>query len=977
VGRPQADPARRAAGGARLADGLRPGDVEKLFQRKLRKHHGDAKAGLAEATTDPVRRSLDGLADGDIRQSVAGLATIPDRPGPAATTPYQPEARDRYTLSRLHATGGIGRVWLARDRGLGRDVALKELRPERAGHPAVAARFLKEAQLTGQLEHPGVVPIYELGRRPEDQQPFYTMRFVRGRTLAEAAAAYHRRRASGEAGPLELRELLTAFAGVCNAVAYAHSRRVLHRDLKPQNVALGDFGEVIVLDWGLAKVLGEYEDGTAPLQVPTNGETDETVQGQVLGTPAYMAPEQAEWRLDLLGPASDVYGLGAILYEILTGRPPFQGDDATAVLRRVVHEPPARPRSVDKTTPAALEAVCLKALAKKPGDRYGTAKELAAEVQRWLADELVSAYREPLAARAGRWVKRHRLAVTSGAAAALMALVGLAVVLAVQAHSNRELAAANRRLEEANERERQRFDLALEAIGSYHKGVSEDVLLKQEQFKELRDRLLGGAASFYHKLEGLLQDQPDDRSRRALGQAYYQLAELTIKVGSNEEALKVHQQGLAVRRERARDSADPEAGADVARSLLSVGQLQMELGDVASARASLEEALAGASNSRSDKAPDLVAYAHQRIGRVLADTGKREEALAAYGRARAIRQKLADANPADASPAVTNVQFRLASSDHDIGILLGHLGKPEQGLAACGRARDIYQRLADANPSFTDFHSSLANIHQTTGWLLTLMGKPEEALAAYERGRVIRQKLADANPAVTEFRSRLASCHNSVGWLLMQANQPKDALAAFGKARDIQQKLVDANPAVTDFQAELAYSHNNIGRLLAATGQPEEALRAYEKARVIQQKLVDANPTVTDFHRGLAATLSRLGILQQRAGRPAEAVASFRRAVALLEQLPSAGFQELYSLACYQALLAGAAVEGSGLTPDEGRAAADAAMATLGRAVAAGFRMAAHLRADTDLDALRQRDDFQKLLKDLEAKAVKKEAESK
>src|SRR5581483_10658458 len=248
-------------------------------------------------------------------------------------------------------------------------------------------------------------------------------------------------------------------------------------DLKPQNVVLGDFGEVIVLDWSLARVMGQSDEGAAPLEVSTNGQTDETAQGQVLGTPAYMAPEQAEGRLDLLGPATDVYGLGAILYEILAGRPPFQGDDTTAVLRRVVHEAPARPRSVDKTAPAALEAVCLKALAKRPGDRYGTAKELAAEVQRFLADEPVSAYREPLAARAGRWVKRHRLTVTSGAAAALVAPVGLAVVLAVQARSNRELAAANRQLGEANERERQRFDLALEAIGSYHKGVSEDVLL--------------------------------------------------------------------------------------------------------------------------------------------------------------------------------------------------------------------------------------------------------------------------------------------------------------------------------------------------------------------------------------------------------------------------------------------------------------------------------------------------------------------
>ena len=208
-------------------------DVEKLLARKLKKHGGDAKASLAEVTPETARQSLAGIADPDVRQSLAGLTTPPMGLVLVSTTAYEPSARDRYTLSRLHATGGIGRVWLARDASVGRDVALKELRPERAGNPAVWARFLKEAQVTGQLEHPGIVPVYEVGCRSEDKQPFYTMRFVRGRTLAEATAAYHRRRATGEAGRLELRELLTTFVGVCNAVAYAHSRGVLHRDLKP------------------------------------------------------------------------------------------------------------------------------------------------------------------------------------------------------------------------------------------------------------------------------------------------------------------------------------------------------------------------------------------------------------------------------------------------------------------------------------------------------------------------------------------------------------------------------------------------------------------------------------------------------------------------------------------------------------------------------------------------------------------------
>jgi serine/threonine protein kinase len=199
-------------------------------------------------------------------------------------------------LTRLHASGGIGRVWLARDSSLGREVALKELQPERIDNPSFWSRFLKEAQITGQLEHPGIVPVYELSRRSENQQPFYTMRFIKGRTLTEAVQAYHHKQKAGEAGPLDLTGLLNAFIGVCQAVAYAHSRGVIHRDLKGQNVVLGDYGEVILLDWGLAKLVDRQEEDPAALSVVVNleGKPEATVQGLVLGTPAYMAPEQAD-----------------------------------------------------------------------------------------------------------------------------------------------------------------------------------------------------------------------------------------------------------------------------------------------------------------------------------------------------------------------------------------------------------------------------------------------------------------------------------------------------------------------------------------------------------------------------------------------------------------------------------------------------------------------------------------------------------
>jgi eukaryotic-like serine/threonine-protein kinase len=359
--------------------------VDYLLERKLKKHGGNARANLASVSND-VKRSLAALGDADIQRS---LADAPQADGldSGATIDYVSGLQQRYTLACLHATGGIGRIWVARDNQLGRDVALKELRPERAGNAVLGERFLREAQITGQLEHPGIVPVYELSRRPDDDQPFYTMRLIKGRTLTESVRDYHQERYRGRADSLKLLALLNAFVSVCNTVAYAHSRGVIHRDLKGHNVVLGDFGEVVILDWGLAKLVGRAEDEPeAPAVVfksSGSSEANLTMQGQALGTPSYMAPEQATGRVDLIDPRTDVYGLGAILYEILTGQPPFTGPEIRDVLRRVQEEQPFPPVQLNPEAPPALEVVCLHALAKKRSDRYASASELALQVQQW------------------------------------------------------------------------------------------------------------------------------------------------------------------------------------------------------------------------------------------------------------------------------------------------------------------------------------------------------------------------------------------------------------------------------------------------------------------------------------------------------------------------------------------------------------------------------------------------------------------
>lgn len=315
--------------------------------------------------------------------AVAGFSRAPGSVGPGGPEGTPPESR--YEMGQLYAEGGIGQVWLARDKQLNRDVALKTLRSELRQHGRAQSRFLQEAQITGQLEHPGIVPVYELVAAPRSGSPFYTMRFVRGRTLVQALRQYHQKRQAGEEEPLGLVSLLSAFVTVCNTVAYAHSRGVIHRDLKGENVLLGDFGEVLVLDWGVAKVLGTREEGgsTHPQSRCLPAEPSQTVQGDVVGTPAYMAPEQAEGRLDLVDSRTDIYGLGAILYEILTGQPPFVGSNTVEVLEKVVRIAPIPPRQLWPEVPQALEAVCLRALSKHPADRYASAAALGLEIQTW------------------------------------------------------------------------------------------------------------------------------------------------------------------------------------------------------------------------------------------------------------------------------------------------------------------------------------------------------------------------------------------------------------------------------------------------------------------------------------------------------------------------------------------------------------------------------------------------------------------
>ena len=426
-----------------VLDGKQLQLVDALVAEAIAAHGGDAAITL---------RSLPPLS----QDSLSGLTSTlrPSSPEKlelaAATSSFDSletpenivvEAKSRYTfdtgrkgqLEEL-GRGGAGRVIVARDHFLGRDVALKELHREITQNVKfdtlhvrnLEARFLREARVTGQLEHPAIVPVYELGRR-RDGTMYYTMRQVRGRTLAQALTDTR----SLEGRLALLPDLLTA----CRAVAAAHHREVVHRDLKPQNVMLGPHGETYVMDWGLARVMGRADRlrSTVQLAPDLTGGRD---LGPV-GTPSYMSPEQAQGSRDDLDARSDVWGLGAMLFEILTGRAPYLGRSPWDVLAEVRSKPPPRVRTLAPTAPPELMAVCERALAWHRDDRYPNAGALALELEAFLAGKRVQAWDYTFREVAGRVLRRHRAKATL-ALATLTALLLLAVFSAVSVGRERD-----------------------------------------------------------------------------------------------------------------------------------------------------------------------------------------------------------------------------------------------------------------------------------------------------------------------------------------------------------------------------------------------------------------------------------------------------------------------------------------------------------------------------------------------------------
>jgi serine/threonine protein kinase len=761
--------------------------IERLIRHRLDRHGGDAHRALASVADRRLAASLAGVHDPDLPISPSEYPTDPGvTPLVVFDSDRPDQTRAQYSLVRLHARGGLGRVWLARDPVLGRTVALKEILPERADDPAQRACFLAEARVTGQLEHPSIVPVYELCRRPEDGRPFYTMRMVRGRTLSAAVRQHHARKEGSWGGNLGLSGLLNAFVAVCNAIAYAHSRGVIHRDLKGQNIVLGDYGEVIVLDWGLAKLIGYPEgDRVEPtVMLDPEGDAALTLQGQAVGTPGYMAPEQADGRQDLVGPATDIYGLGAVLYEILTGRPPYESCSPPEAVRQVRQRDPIPPRRVRSAKPAALEAICLKALARRPEARYASASELADDVRRWLADEPVSAWREPAAARWARWGRRHRSAAIAAAALLLVVLVALGVGIT--------LVGRERSRAEAH------FRLARDGAGRIYYEILDEPPLGWPGMDELRHKILRSVQEYYRELAAARPDDPELAEH--LGWSYLRLARATLQLGEADRADGLARMGLGALERLVKDRPGvARYRSDLAHAHFELGQIERYSGRFTDADASLAAAAAiwrdlDAGKWGHPHGPELAAAYNQR-GAVNLALGRTDLALELD---RTALNLLEDRIAAESSRSPER-ELLSRRADCRAALAAVHVARREwpQAEASYLQARRAWEALLAESPSDSDSKrlgyalEGLSRVYEATGRIPVAERTLREALAIWDR-------LAAEHPAVVEYTLNRAKDRRLFGELhdpsLHSPGDPDRAAREYERALEILESLEKRGP---------------------------------------------------------------------------------------------------------------------------------------------------------------------------------------
>jgi eukaryotic-like serine/threonine-protein kinase len=827
---------------------------------------------------------------------VAETMPPPDRGTQGSDSSSATSGAERFRPIRLHARGGIGQVWVARDGELQREVALKVIQDRFAERADQRARFLLEAEITGNLEHPGIVPVYSLGRDAQGR-PYYAMRFIRGQSLAAAIRQFHLRwrwrgaeaGGSGAMWGVEFRELLGRFLDVCDAIDYAHSRGVLHRDLKPANIMLGRYGETLVVDWGLAKVIDRPDvvpaiaDGDAEPSLTASGagsSAGDTEPGSTIGTPSYMSPEQARGALDEMGPASDVYSLGATLYEILVGRLAFPGEKTAEVLGRVVKGDFLPPRAVLRSVPAPLEAICLKAMALERRDRYGTVRELARDIQRWLADEPVAAHAEGRLERLGRWLRRHRT-WTYAAAAALIAITIAATIGVVLLDRGRRREAEARALAETNNH------LARKAVEDYFTRVSEDTLLKEQDsvdMRRLRGELLKMPLAYYR--EFLRQRSGDPEVRRELADAQFRVGQIVREMGDKpDEAIAAFNASIALWDELlAVAPDDPDARVHLARTYLALGEQFTWLREFPRAFAALRRSREILMRLQGEKTADAsykvsLADCNRQLGIAEGEAGEFDRGFEHLKEAESVLRGLVSVSPDDIA-----YKNRLAQTINAEGFIQSSQGRDADALRSFREFQGICEALLGvdrAGPVPAPLLNSLALSYYN---MAAILSKPDE----YDRGKVLecfekslkyRSALVEVHPSVNDYREKLAVSLTEIAPVRHQLGRTEAALDASQKSIEMFDKLVASQPDQPRYRAELGRALHILGYLHDELRDNVRALPLLERALHEEDRAVAVAPESDQFRTNLIVILQNVGEQYVDLGRVGDGLPHYRRAV--------------------------------------------------------------------------------------------------
>jgi serine/threonine-protein kinase len=857
--------------------------LDHLADLKTARKQGDEEAALLHTLdrTPMVKHSLMGLDALDAttwKDSRAAETNSMD----LDTLPIS----ERYDLSSVHARGGLGQVWRAHDRLLSREVAIKEILPSATKMGAVRQRFLREATITGQLEHPGIVPVYDIGRLPEQDQPFYAMRFVDGETLYDRIKTFHEIPVGSEESSLQLRQLLNTMVSICNAVGFAHSRKVLHRDLKPQNVVLGSFGEVSVLDWGLACRIGSDDDEIVEANEDVAHEDVKlTTAGSIMGTPAYMAPEQAKGETDKLTEATDIYALGAILYQILTGEPPFVAPDYKELIRKIIAEPLVSPREKNPNVPRPLASICLKALEKISTDRYRTATEMANDINRFLADEKVSVHHESLIEQSRRWVRHHRTLVASAAAAMLVAMIGLLVAsILLNAAREREVVAKQEIANQKSDIERARQDLeknnvqlkaanqkvekslqdARDAIDNWYTIVATNKELKDSpKSSAFRKQLLQKASDYY---ETFLNELPDNESLQiSAAQSHIRLATIKLELEPGLAAVphfeKAEEIYASLLNERPADRELKVALAgvfnDKSAAFYQVNQMEKSL-DLLKKVEDIYTALNGQSPEDAQLKGKLATVIANRA-EIFLKLNKLPECIELFTQAIATHEQLvaADFEVDNSLQAIGNCHYRRGAAQ----IKLKRFDLARTDLE---KAIEIRTDLSKRDPADPEYRSDLANVLADYGTLALATGDIPKAQETYREMIEISAGLAADFPTVPGYIQNLVIAHGNLARSYSIAKELGLAQESYQSARRISRELAQQFPDVPQYVSQQSDIAINYGILLANLGRNEEAIEQFEDAVQVQKQLVNDHPQIIRYALALVNTQSNLAAMHLR-----------------------------------------------------------------------------------------------------------------